>query len=177
MEQTIPGPDGIGDTAYIIDENNQDMYPLTNQSGSVLHVYDIRKVLVSENRTNATKSHSVAIFTNSRVDFNFSSSGTVGSISFNVSGQYTYCNVIVAQELLGSITGVKVDGNPVPSFLHGDDYCLSVNFNCTVGTQHNVEILGDIARRCDVNCDGKVNILDISTVAREFGCTYEYKFP
>jgi len=175
--QTILGPDGIGDTAYVINENNQDEYPLMNPYGSVLQVCDICRVLVPPQGENRTTTLSVAVFTNSSVaDFNFNSNGILGLISFNVSGQCTFCKVIVSRELLDSVSEIKVRGIPVAFFLNWDEGYVFANFTYSGGS-HQVEICGEIARRCDVNRDDKVNILDISMVAKEFGSTYIYENP
>jgi parallel beta-helix repeat protein len=166
----IPGPDGIGDTAYVINDKNGDKYPLTNPCGSKLRVFDIHKVLLSPTRR--IQETRVAVFTNSSAtDFNFS--GKLGLISFNVNGS-TFCKVIVSCTLLDGAFEVKVDGRPVASFLNWEGDYLFVNFTHSIES-HQVEIQGEIARRCDVNGDGKVNIQDIAAVAREYAFEYTYE--
>jgi parallel beta-helix repeat protein len=169
---TIPGPDGIGDTSYFVKTNNQDWYPLMNPYNTALQVCDICRELQLKGKTIETKTLSVAVFTDSSVvGLNFN--GTLKLISFNVSGECTSCKVIVSKELLDGAFEIKVGGIPVASFLNCEGDYVFANFTHPSGS-HQVEVCGEIVRRCDLNSDDVINILDLALVAKEFDGSIKY---
>ena len=102
--QNETGSDGIGDTSYIIDENNQDKYPLMSMffDFSVIH---------------REETYHVTTICNSTIS-EFQFDDVVKTISFNVTGpDYTvgFCRVtipnVIVQDLWQNNYTVLVDGN------------------------------------------------------------------
>lgn len=92
--------DGIGDTPYIIDQNNTDNYPLVGISSDF-----------------STPDNSVQTICNSTIS-NFCFNGT--AISFNVSGENGtdgFCRIHVPTALLNATYKVYVNGTEVPYYL------------------------------------------------------------
>jgi parallel beta-helix repeat protein len=169
--QTLPRPDGIGDTPYAINKNNQDEYPLINPYDSVRPpILLVRNACKVESflEKNITTNCSIAIFSDSWVeDFDFN--GSTGLISFNVSGG-THCKVTVSRQLLDGVLEVEVDNIPRASFLSCERDYVFADFNYSSGN-HKVEIRGEkvMPVNGDMNDDGKVDITDIFVVASNFG--------
>jgi len=93
--------DGIGDSPYVIDENNQDNYPLMGMFSDF----------------NVTSDHNVQIICDSSI-FNFQFDGT--TISFNVSGENGtagFCRICIPTALMNGTFKVFVNGTEVPYIL------------------------------------------------------------
>ena len=100
-DQNETGSDGIGDTAYVIDANNRDNYPLMGM------FYDF----------SVTSEYNVQTICNSTIsDFQFN--GT--SIIFNVTGENGaagFCRVCIPRALMNETCRVFVNGTEVPHSL------------------------------------------------------------
>lgn len=175
--QTLPGPDGIGDMPHFINNNNQDEYPLMNPYDSVcppmLLTHDECKA-VSRFGNITTTNCSIAVFSNSWVtDLDFSctiiDNRATGSINFSLSGG-TFCNVIVSKELLDGIVKIEVNGTAMSSHLNLEGDCVFAYFTYSSGN-YTVGITGEKVMPIagDVNGDGKVDIFDIFIVANNYG--------
>jgi len=154
--------DGIGDTPYIIDENNQDNYPLIdpwNPDGR------IRTFNVTLNN----KTYQVSILSNSTIEdflFNY----TTEEIRINLTGPPSttgFCNITVPKELVnGTFFAVLVDGVAVDYvYAENSTYCFFY-FSYEHST-HNVTVLVTIVG--DINGDRKVNMRDVGIAALAFG--------
>jgi hypothetical protein len=131
-------------------------------------------VIVPQKGENITKTLSVAVFTDSSVaDLHFN--GTLGLISFNVTGG-TSCKVIVSRELLDGAFELKINNTIVAPILNWDTGYVFASFNYPSGS-HQVEIRGEILRRCDLNSDNRINIIDITSIAKEFESAIIYEEP
>ena len=167
-KRTIPGPDGIGDRQYKIDEESKDYdkYPLMNPYGSNLRVFEetwetSRKIGIC----------AIAVYTNSSItDFNFNK--TLRKISFNVSDS-TFCKVIVEKDLLEGAFNCSIDNVPRALILNWDETHIFINITYSKGN-HNVEIMGQYVRPPlmefpDINGDNEITIRDLFPIARNFG--------
>jgi len=98
--QNQPGSDGIGDTPYIIDAKNRDMYPLIVPWGAIPVIVD-------------GMIYSIGLKSNSTVH-GFEFNQPLMQISFKISGEagmHGYCNVTVPKTLLkGEPWTVKLNG-------------------------------------------------------------------
>jgi len=98
--QNETGSDAIGDTPYVIDDNNQDNYPLMEPSRTF-------------NVTKNGETYEITTLSNSTIaSFQYNSS--LNEISFNVTGPdgtTGFCKIIVPKEL-GDTFEVLVDGVP-----------------------------------------------------------------
>lgn len=117
--------------------------------------------------------HIVRTLSNSSITaFNFTQ--RQNKISFNLSGPSGtagYCNITIPDHLLSRPYTVQVDGLP-PNFTieasNGTHNFLYFNYSHST---HSVEVVCmQTYLMTDLNKDGIVNILDISIVARAYGC-------
>jgi len=129
--------DGIGDTAYILNENNQDNHPLMVPS----EIFDAG--------TWEWTQYNVDIISNSTLsDFSFSPQHG-GILRFNVTGETGttgFCRVTIPKDLLyaeGNWT-VLVDGNPVTATVNEDTTNTFLHFTYPHNTK-TVEISGTTA--------------------------------
>ena len=120
--QNVTGSDGIGDAAYVIDENNQDTYPLMGMFSDF----------------NATSEHHVQTICNSAItDFQFN--GT--AILFDVSGENAtagFCRMCIPKALINEMYRVFVNGTEVTYIPLTDISNMTHNyiyFNYTHSTQ------------------------------------------
>jgi parallel beta-helix repeat protein len=120
--------DGIGDTAYSIDENNRDNYPMMEPVGALM-----APVTIFDAGTWEGKKFIVEVISNSTVsDFNFDPEGT--RIGFNVmseTGTAGFCNVTIPKGLLYAEGGwgVLVDENFVTPTIDEDVTNTYLYFN------------------------------------------------
>jgi len=173
--------DGIGDTPYIIDENNTDNYPLMGM------FYDFI----------ATSEFNIQAICNSTI-VDFQTDYYENMIGFNVTGEYGatgFCRICVPTALLNDSIRVFVNGTEVPYRL----LPLSNGTHNYLYFIYGVWSFGDLysdreidirdityaARAfgsypshprwnplCDFNCDYEVNLLDLTLIASNFGKTY-----
>ena len=130
--------DCIGDTSYIIDENNTDRYPLI-----VPHIWNYSNPIpiVWEGKT-----YSIAIYSNSMVsDFKFNQPQM--QISFNVSGPSDtsgYCNVTIPKTLLSDNPWtITIDGQPPTNIITSSNNTHSfLYFTYMHGSTKTVTIKG-----------------------------------
>lgn len=126
--------DGVGDTPYLIDENNQDNHPLmglftdfaVTWQQETYHVSTISNFTVSE--------------------FCFSQPDKL--ISFNVSGPEGtsgFCKVTIPNTLLGGPYTVQVDGSPPVTLIETSNGTHSSFYSTYNHNTHNVKIKGTTA--------------------------------
>ena len=95
------GSDGIGDTPHVIDENNQDTYPLMGPFSDF----------------NVTSEHYVQTICNSTIS-NFQFNGT--AMSFNITGDdgtVGFCRICIPTALMNDAYNVFVNGTEIPHTL------------------------------------------------------------
>jgi len=166
--QDIPGSDGISDTLYTINENNQDSYPLMNPWDTMLVDYDITWRIFDPRVGWENRTCQAAVFSNSSVtDFDFNRAE--GELNFTATNG-TFCNVIVPRDALDGAFAVTIDDSLSASILTWDENHYFIYFSMMNGS-HEVKIKSETVIRFigDLNNDGIVNIIDIAIVATEFG--------
>jgi len=159
--QDVPGSDGIGDTAYRIDEDDQDRYPILKPWGSMLTDFNLTCIVSGEEKT-----RQVAVFSNSSIA-SFKFNKTERLMSFTAYNG-TFCKVIIPKEALDGSFLVMTNDALTACVLHWDGTHHFVDFSLTAKNS-NVKIKGEIAIRGDINGDGKVSIVDISMAAKNYG--------
>jgi parallel beta-helix repeat protein len=163
--QDQPGSDGIGDTPYTIDSQNQDHYPLIVS----LRIHD----LAVESVTLPSNDLYVGWIFNTTVTVK-NNGGYVES--FNVT---LYCNGnVVQRRLVGNLTAsqnlsVGITWN-TSSLAPCQAYYVKAEVSPVLGESHTSDNVYDsgfvkIKMVGDVNGDGRVNTLDIAAVATAFG--------
>ncbi|MGD2066349.1 MAG: NosD domain-containing protein [Candidatus Bathyarchaeota archaeon] len=130
--------DGIGDTPYVIDEGNQDNYPLTKPLGTIESMFNV----TTENATLY-----VGISSNSSIsEFEFSQSSK--QVSFNVTGltgTTGFCNITIPEDLLWGDFSLYLNGEPL---IDGVDYTGTSNdthnsfYIAYSHSSHKIEITG-----------------------------------
>jgi parallel beta-helix repeat protein len=130
--------DSIGDTSYVIDENNQDNYPLMKPFGTKEHVLNV---------TVGDVNVPVVIVTNSSIS-EFVFSKTSQQVSFNVTGPTGtsgVCNISIPEDLLWGDFSVYLNG---ALLVEDADYTQTYNgthniFYITYShSSHKIEITG-----------------------------------
>ncbi len=186
----VLGPDGIGDTVYKIDDNNLDQYPLMHGQDSLpkLNVFGENLTICYKNGTKTPRTCLVALYTDSIISSgsfffdrtwnNETNSYDSGSISFNVT-RGTFCKAIISRELLDGGFEVLMNDVPTACFLNWEGgreslTCVYVYANLTYqasDSERTIRIKGQVATTLegDVDGNGKVNIIDVSKVAKQFG--------
>jgi parallel beta-helix repeat protein len=158
--QDVEGSDGISDKGYTIDANNKDGYPLMKPWGSMLVDFPLNCTVLGKEET-----RQVAVFSNASIN-DFTYNKTVCAISFTANNG-TFCRVIILREALDGSFSVTVNNAPVACMLSWDGNHHFVDLNLTARSC-NVKITGEMAMIGDINRDGKVNIIDISKVAKNY---------
>lgn len=109
--------DGIGDTPYVIDVNNQDNYPLMEPFDAPEHIFGV---------TVGSVTYPVSISTNSSIyEFNFNAASN--QTSFKVTGMdgtAGFCNITVPEELMSGDFSLYLDD---VALVEGVDYTESYN--------------------------------------------------
>jgi len=127
--------DGIGDTPYIIDENNQDNFPLMAPiRGFFAGTWDIKDFTVDICSNSVISSFSFDPEEGALIRFN--GEGGTGTIGF--------CRVTVPKDLLDAENNwiVLVDNNPVPFTVNEDEDNTYIYFNYNHSSSKTVEIIG-----------------------------------
>ena len=128
--------DGIGETPFIIDENNQDNYPL------------MVPIMIFDAGIWEWTPYNVFVFSNSTLsDFSFNPENTM--IQFNVIGETGttgFCNVAIPKDLLYAEDDwtVLIEGNPVTPTINDDTQNTYLYFTYPHSTK-TVEIIGTTA--------------------------------
>jgi hypothetical protein len=186
----VPGVDGSGQLAYL-------KFEVVGTGTSNLHLTDVMLVEVTGIGINATAveiPHEVVdIFTVSVGEIDYSvetksnltgimnspnpiSAGLIHhtfspeekTISFDVITEYdNFLNVIVPTDLLGNDLKVLIDNNLISYSLTKNDTHASLYFTNSHST-HNIKIKTNTQISPDLNNDGIVNMIDITTVAAAF---------
>jgi len=95
------------------------------------------------------------------------------TISFNVNGQ-GYVNLTIPIDLLRGSFQVSASNNQIPHLTSWrDGETVSICFNHSTSSVHNVKIEAQFRQAGDINDDDKVNILDIALVAKYFGQEFQ----
>ncbi len=132
--------DGIGDTPYIIDENNRDNHPMMEPVGRLM-----APVTIFNAGTWEGEKYNVYVVSNSTVSgFSFDPEATL--IRFNVMGENGtagFCNVTIPKGLLNTegSWAVLVDGSSVTPTVNEDASNTYLYFTYNHGTK-TVEIIG-----------------------------------
>jgi len=133
--------DGIGDTPYIIDEDNRDNHPMMKPVPALT-----APITIFNAGTWEGKKYNVYVVSNSTVsEFSFDPEGTL--IRFNVMGETGtagFCRVTIPKELLyadETAWAVLVDGNPVTPSVNEDESSTYIYFTYNQSTK-TVEIIG-----------------------------------
>jgi len=129
--QEQPGSDGIGDTAYVIDADNRDNYPLVNPwspTETSIKVQD--------------KDYPVTIVSNTTIDQIGATANTVNFTSSGPTGEKGYILVIFPMvnttEIEVFIDGVKLTPPPFPVInTNGTHYFIYFEFTLSI---HNIAI-------------------------------------
>ena len=165
-DQNLTASDGIGDTPYIIDINNQDRYPLISPWSP--NIGEASK---------GGKKYQVQVISNATI-VNFRV--TPGALKFTVSGAANtsgYVRVIMPVGL--NSTSIKVFLNhtrlvppPYPSISTNETHYFiyfAFTFNSTYTISVQFPILGDITSEETGIPDGKVDIRDLFFASRRYG--------
>jgi parallel beta-helix repeat protein len=159
QHQSNQGSDGLGDTPYIIDESNQDNYPLMGPSRETLVQYD--KV------TLYGKSYQVKVVCNSTIlDFHV----TPGSEQISASGTPgTTGYVAIVQPVGVNLTNIEVflNNTEVTAEITTNGTHYFIYFTFTFNSEWLVSIAFAILG--DVNFDGCVDIYDAVTLSAAAG--------
>jgi parallel beta-helix repeat protein len=135
--QDLLGSDGIGDTPYTIDENNQDRYPLMRPWTLMPTVYTFSIVWGEE-------TFIVSVESNSTVS-SFYFSQPMKGIGFNVTGEagtVGFCNVTIPKQLLyGEPWTLLIDGEPV-SYTQTENATHSFLYFTYTHSTHEIRIIG-----------------------------------
>jgi parallel beta-helix repeat protein len=132
--------DGVGDTPYIIDENNRDNYPMMEPVGAYM-----APITIFNAGTWEGKKYNVNVVSNSTVsEFSFDPEGT--RIRFNVMvepGTAGFCNVTIPKELVNAEDSwtVRVDGGSVTPTVNKDATTTYLYFTYNHSAK-TVEIIG-----------------------------------
>jgi len=137
--QNETGSDGVWDDPYVIDEKNQDNYPLVKPYGSVETVFN-----VSWNK----EIYPVTVVSNSTVtDLDFSQ--PLKQISFNITGpngSAGFCNITIPKALLWSETPedwqIKIDGTPITDFTVTENQTHTSLYFTYIHSTHQIRIIG-----------------------------------
>jgi parallel beta-helix repeat protein len=163
QDQMEPGSDAICDNPYNISTLASDRYPLVNPCGTPWQT----KVL-----WNGTD-YTIVVFSNSLVKgliFN----GSSQTLTFEAGGG-TFCNVTLPRRLLDGSLTVSFNDQPIAVMSTWNLVNISAYINYPLTQSATIRVLGEYACRPpltewpDLNNDGKINILDIFTVANMFG--------
>jgi parallel beta-helix repeat protein len=176
-DDRIDGPDGIVDTEYPVDPagtSDKDYYPLKDPYGQSLQMMcDVNCTVYGQEKGGKrpidSEINTVAVYSNSTVRA-FELNCSQGKMNFTVVGG-TFCKMIVSKKLLGGAITIFIDGTQITPLLKSDETHIFATFNYT-GDSNRVRIEGEFGARLlenDINRDGKVNIVDISAVAKDFG--------
>lgn len=86
-----------------------------------------------------------------------------------------YNNFTIPRPILDGHFKVKIDDTVIPSILSWNDTHTSIYFTYSEKGIHNVKVIAEIVTKVpitefpDINGDGEINIIDVSTVALHFG--------
>jgi len=167
LNQDESGSDGIGDTPYVIDETNQDRYPLMNP-WTPPPTYDVAITSIARSKTVVGQGYSL------NINVTAANQGDYPE-TFNVT-VYANTTSIETKEVtlpIGNSTTITFIWNTT-GFAKGN-YTISAYAEPVppgeADTEDNTFIDGDVFVSIpgDVNGDKKVNILDCILIANHFG--------
>jgi parallel beta-helix repeat protein len=158
--QDEPGSDGIGDTPYVIDEDNQDNYPLMEPWVNIVTIIDI---VTSKTATNDTIVYATVIM---EVPTDYRGRLEV-SAYYNSTLIATKNSTLLFPPL--ATFPFRLNTTLMPKGV----YLLSANVSAVPGETYTVDntyIGGAFEEviRGDVDCNSVINILDIATVAKAY---------
>jgi len=160
-DQDVSGSDGIGDIAREIDADNLDRYPLLKPWGSMFVDFDVDCIVCAKEEI-----RQVAVFSDASIA-SFDFRRTEGAMSFTAENG-TFCKLIIPEEILSGSFLVTVNDVPTACIAYWDEYHHFINFSLSL-ENCSVKIRGETAISGDINGDGKVDIIDITLVATNFG--------
>ena len=198
--QNETGGDGIGDTPFVIDENDIDRYPLMEPYQ--LSPHDIGIISVNKSKTIVGHGYTTSInvkianFGEETETFNFTiqansatiqkqittlTTGKSVTITFTwnttgfAKGNYTItASVDIIPDETDTTDNTYTDGwviITIPGDVNGDNTVNILDAIILAGTFGSSINKPDYNPNADINCDGRVNILDAIILAQHFGQT------
>ena len=167
--QNETGGDGIGDTPYIFNANNQDNYPFTHPWGvPPTLVHDVAITDVQPLDSVVVQNHSVFIFVTVENQGHFTENFSVTAYA-SATAIYTFAGIILPCGTSHTLTFTW----DTTGFALGN-YIISANVTIVTGEtdiadNNYTDGLILVTIPSDLNGDGKVNIKDIGIVAIAFG--------
>jgi parallel beta-helix repeat protein len=142
LSQDVPGSDGISDVAYIIDNRNEDLYPL------MMPLVCIPKFEFSPQKPTVSE-----------------------QIEFNASSSYSrYGNIKYYEWRFGDGNNAITSGPCMKySYAEPGNYTVALKATDDKGLWNTTSLGIKVYLITDLNLDGIINILDISMVAMSFG--------
>jgi hypothetical protein len=199
--QNHSGSDGMGDTPYVIDSNNQDGYPLMNpwtppagHNIAVVSVVSSKTVICQgfsgnitvygANKGEYSETFNVTVYANttsiaSMVSPLESSSTTSITFSWNTSGfvKGNYTISAYAEPVPGetdTTDNTFVDGwvkVVVPGNVNGDEIVDTKDITTILRAYGTIPGHPNYNPNADVNCDGVVDMKDVTITLRNYGKT------
>lgn len=187
--QDLPGSDGIGDTPYVIDSDNQDRYPIVHRDVAALNVissktvvgqnYSMNVSVTVENQGDYTETFNVTVYANvtaiqTETLTLTSQNSTTLTFTWNTTG-FAYGNYSIsafASPVEGETylaDNTLVDGwvnVSLPGDINGDRY---VNAKDAVMLGSAFYPTGTYNPNADINDDGYVNAKDTIILGTYFG--------
>jgi parallel beta-helix repeat protein len=157
--------DGFGDTPYIIknkygnETTNSDNYPLIVPRAPI-------PVFWKEKVKGEIQSYCY-VHSNMTVS-RFHLDEKTKIISFNVTGR-GYCNLTIPRDVLDGSFKIFINNTQVSCLSSWTETNTSVYFDYKTSIPLSVKIEAQVKLVCDLNGDGKINILDIALVAKQYG--------
>jgi parallel beta-helix repeat protein len=160
--QNVTGSDGIVDTPYVIDANNQDSYPLTNPWSAPR----------TENASSGGETYPVGLSSNATIS-NFSYNESDCSMSLGLSGEsgsQAYCRLVYPKQLMNNTLAVLVNGTACDYSITDNSTHFFLYFTYHL-SYDEVLILQTVLG--DINGDRKVDVKDVYAVAKAYGSSME----
>jgi parallel beta-helix repeat protein len=145
--------DGIGDTPYTVDASNTDRYP---------HIVPLDPILIF------WKGASCYCLIAGNVTVSRFYVSQQKEVSLKTTG-LGYVNLTFPREFLDGSFRVLVNDTQMPWLSSWNGTQTSIYFECKTSSSQSVRIEAQTKLQGDINCDGSVNIVDVSIVARNFG--------
>lgn len=160
--------DGIGDTPHILDDPVVDRYPLM-KPWKQTRIFNVAK-------TGAFKGYNITMHSNHVIDaLNFTKIVETETyprqLRFNITaGSAGFCNITIRREWLDGPFSIYVNNIPWTFQLTQTANYSSLYFTYTTGVfQVKIIAIRPGTLQGDINLDGKIDMKDISSVAKLFG--------
>jgi parallel beta-helix repeat protein len=145
--------DGLGDAPYVIDANNIDRYPRIVPVGSIPVFW---------------KDESYYFLITGNMTVSRFASDPDKTLNFKIIG-HGYVNITIPREFLDGSFRVFVNNTQTPWLSSWNKTHVSIYFEYPTSGSHIVKIEAEMKLLGDTNSDGKVDIVDIAKVAKNFG--------